>query len=766
MMAKTSSATSEVGHENKGERMTKANAQAAAYRAESIEREAPAPPAASVAKNRVTLELTHKDDGQPLADWPWRCILAGEVVVRRSVAESVRVVEDDALDAGAERLREERDAAIRQREEFRRSFHRSEEAGTRLVAERDASLDDAAGLRARVAELESEKAAAIRERDELRDSYRHCRAANTLVCDERDALKARVAELESHIVQRDAAIESVVDRAATAEERSESNMEAQRVIHTLTRQRDAAIKRAEAAELLHEMQKDMMAHYVSRIEALNLRCKLRDRDFDEWKKAETRVAELEGEKAAAIRDRDDAARNRDRLHGGLGECQARVSRLEEDNLHFKKASMYNFGQWKQAEARVTELKGELVGLSGDVRAAEKEADRLRGQLESVADRAAAAENALEAAPAAIYFCLLGKDDLPLLGDEYEDDQGHWHPVDEANIASVCILRPTLRRRVPAPAASGNVEKKPMTMPSREWFERRVSVDDSEISVGGLANRVAELESSAPAASGAGLTPHVWGVVRALIGAAEAVWDLCGVPLVQDEDRYDSAVRDLVKAIAAAESLLVNPQPAFPASGAAGTEVVGWGVRMKSGKYKGFLFGSEKDAQKCAELITDDTVPLFAEPQPALGWLTPEERSLLSSLADGTERRATEIEKMTQSGMTLGSGLPKASDCRADAAMLRSLLARSPDAKPSGWLTPDDRKAVEYFSQFVAGHLVPAEWSVMSAKLRSLLARETPEVVRPAVNGAAAPAYVAIVEARDAEWLAAIAASGGKVKEVG
>lgn len=62
-----------------------------------------------------------------------------------------------------ERLREERDmairerdTAIREREEFRRSFHWSEEAGTRLVDERDTALDDADGLRARVAELESQ----------------------------------------------------------------------------------------------------------------------------------------------------------------------------------------------------------------------------------------------------------------------------------------------------------------------------------------------------------------------------------------------------------------------------------------------------------------------------------------------------------------------------------------------------------------------------------------------------------------------------------
>jgi len=53
-----------------------------------------------------------------------------------------------------------------------------------------------------------------------------------------------------------------------------------------------------------------------------------------------------------------------------------------------------------------------------------------------------------------------------------------------------------------------------------------------------------------------------------------------------------------------------------ASGAAGTEPEAWAVRMKSGRYKGFLFESEEAAQKCAELITDDTVPLYAAPRVA------------------------------------------------------------------------------------------------------------------------------------------------------
>jgi hypothetical protein len=50
---------------------------------------------------------------------------------------------------------DERDAAIRERDELRKSWLRSEESGTRLLAQRNAALDAADGLRKRVAELEA-----------------------------------------------------------------------------------------------------------------------------------------------------------------------------------------------------------------------------------------------------------------------------------------------------------------------------------------------------------------------------------------------------------------------------------------------------------------------------------------------------------------------------------------------------------------------------------------------------------------------------------
>ena len=489
MMAKTSSATSEVEHKNKGDDMTKSERQAAVYRAD-IEREAPAPPEASgLRTERVTLEITHDFPRHVSAmDWPY---LVANYFHRPG--ESVRVVEDEA-----------------------------------------------------------------------------------------GVAKAKLC---------------------------------------------AAIKRAEAAELLHESQKDMMTHYVSRIEALNLRCELR-----EW----------------AV---------------------------------------------KQSEARVAELEGEAKGLRGDVRAAETEADRLRGQLESVADRAAAAETALEAAPA-------------------------------------------------ASNAAGKSVGSELTL---SWTAGRLQRLNDRVEVGEI-----EMPQGPPqavhSATDGGRTPHVWGVVRALIDAAEAVRDFAGQPLVRNEDRYRSAVDDLGKAVAAAEALLVDPLSSVPASDAAGTDVVAWGVMVeREAEVLCVPFTVREAADHFVRLNcvneTMTVVPLCARPQPAPGWLTPEERSLLSSLADGTERRATDIDYMTKSGMTLGSGLPKASDCRADAAMLRSLIARSPDAKPRGWLTPEEREAIMYLianrSQFAPQTPHEERRNAASRVCHALLARSSPPEVVLSTHGTSA-----------------------------
>ena len=150
-----------------------------------------------------------------------------------------------------------------------------------------------------------------------------------------------------------------------------------------------------------------------------------------------RVAELESERdnRATI---DEVAHQRDML-------QARVNRLEEGKLHFIKASTFNFNQWKKAAARVTELEGETKGLRGDVRAAETEADSLRGQLESVADRAAAAETALEASG----WRMLALGEIVTDGDQFLRTDGIWQAT---SLRQVIRDRNRFRRRVSAPAA--------------------------------------------------------------------------------------------------------------------------------------------------------------------------------------------------------------------------------------------------------------------------------------------------------------------------
>lgn len=112
--------------------------------------------------DRVTLECVHRF-GKPPREWDWWRLM------ELRPGESVRVVEEPSSDAGSEMLRRslvaaemrrlkveaERDTAIREWDELRQLWLRSEESGTRLLAERNAALDAADALRARVAELDA-----------------------------------------------------------------------------------------------------------------------------------------------------------------------------------------------------------------------------------------------------------------------------------------------------------------------------------------------------------------------------------------------------------------------------------------------------------------------------------------------------------------------------------------------------------------------------------------------------------------------------------
>jgi hypothetical protein len=120
-----------------------------------------------------------------------------------------------------------------------------------------------------------------------------------------------------------------------------------------------------------------------------------------------------------------------------------------------------------------------------------------------------------------------------------------------------------------------------------------------------------------------------------------------------------------------DDMLTKRDQQAASGGGEGVAVV-CGVRIKSGTFNGFLFQSREQANKCEELITDEVVAFFEEPPKPRGWLREEERSLLLSLADSCDIRA----RLLDSPGTMGSGLPKPEDVRADAAMLRAILARS------------------------------------------------------------------------------------------
>jgi hypothetical protein len=71
--------------------------------------------------------------------------------------------------------------------------------------------------------------------------------------------------------------------------------------------------------------------------------------------------------------------------------------------------------------------------------------------------------------------------------------------------------------------------------------------------------------------------------------------------------------------------VVTGKAAPAASGGGEGEPVAWGVRMKSGTFKGFLFPSREQANNCAELITDEVVAFFEAPPQPRGWLSDKER---------------------------------------------------------------------------------------------------------------------------------------------
>jgi len=148
---------------------------------------------------RVTLEVTHDDNDGHIQFRNWDQMLFGEQNGVRFPGESVRVVSDEEREefpsscpiAGGTvvvngedmvtlseflrhttKLTQEAGVAKRERDELRKSWLRSEESGTRLLAERNAALDAADGLRKRVAELEAASGGREQPRGWLTESER------------------------------------------------------------------------------------------------------------------------------------------------------------------------------------------------------------------------------------------------------------------------------------------------------------------------------------------------------------------------------------------------------------------------------------------------------------------------------------------------------------------------------------------------------------------------------------------------------------------
>ena len=148
-----------------------------------------------------------------------------------------------------------------------------------------------------------------------------------------------------------------------------------------------------------------------------------------------RVAEITDERDTAIRERDELRAECNRLldarlkvlhvaYETIDKLRARVAELESENGPLGLAATMNFDEWKKAEARVAELEG---------------------QLESVADRAAAAETALEASG----WRMLALGEIVTDGDQFLRTDGIWQAT---SLRQVIRDRNRFRRRVSAPAA--------------------------------------------------------------------------------------------------------------------------------------------------------------------------------------------------------------------------------------------------------------------------------------------------------------------------
>jgi len=146
MIPKSVSASCTVEHENKGDDMTMRDKQAADYRAEQSEREAPA----GLRRERVTLEVTYNPNiFPPTTRWAWESLLR----LRSNDGESVRVVSDEEREAEAIGLRRDA-AAARNRVEV---LEAGNSAAHKLITSLESQLESVA-CRAATAETALEAA--------------------------------------------------------------------------------------------------------------------------------------------------------------------------------------------------------------------------------------------------------------------------------------------------------------------------------------------------------------------------------------------------------------------------------------------------------------------------------------------------------------------------------------------------------------------------------------------------------------------------------
>ena len=202
-----------------------------------------------------------------------------------------------------------------------------------------------------------------------------------------------------------------------------------------------------------------------------------------------------------------------------------------------------------------------------------------------------------------------------------------------------------------------------------------------------------------------------------------------------------------------ESVRVVDESAPAASDAAGKEPDAWGVR-RNGMVDCVthrLFRSM--AERSAEQFGGTVIPLHAAPQAA-------------SDAAGTEPVAWMCEWTDY--MSFYESKTQAERSVQGDVVVPQPLYRTPPQPAPGWLTGEEREAIMYLianrSQFAPQTTHEERRNAASRVCHSLLARSTPpEVVAPK---RLEDMRSVIVDQRDAEWIAALAAAGVTVKEVG